>query len=100
MNGPKKGAVSLAANGPSHELSESREERAVNEAGVTFFEHGLIVPVVNGWRDTAFDAEPADILAHMTHRERTTFDLRVAALRYVAGIEPRSFEEIGAELGV
>jgi hypothetical protein len=100
MNGPKKEAVSLAADGPSHELSETIDERAVNNSGVVLFEHGLAVPVVNGWRETAFDTEPPDILAHMTARERTTFELRTAVLRYVAGIESRSFEEIGAELGV
>jgi hypothetical protein len=100
MNGPKKRAVGLAANGPSHELSESREERAVNEAGVIFFEAGAVVPVVNGWKETAFDAELPEIVAFMTPRERTTYEMRMAAVRYVAGIEPRSLAEIGADLGV
>ena len=101
----KKGAVGLAPNGTSNdETPETIGERAVNNSGCVFFEGegqgAKIVPVVNGWRETAFDAEPSDILAHMTPRERTTYELRVAALRHIAGIETRTLEEIGIELGV
>jgi DNA-directed RNA polymerase specialized sigma subunit len=111
MNGTKKGAAGLAPSGTSHdEVSETINERAINNSRRPFFEGGdreegsgesaKIVPIVNGWRETAFDSEPADILAHMTPRERTTWELRVAALRYIAQIEPRSFHEIADELGV
>lgn len=102
MNPEKKGAAQAGSwSGSSHdEMSESIVERHVNNSGFVFFEHGKAVPTVNGWRETAFDAEPPEILAFMTERERTTFELRTAVLSYVAGIEPRSFEEIGAELGV
>ncbi len=110
MNAQRKGVFSLAAEDASHEASETIDERAINNSRRPFFEGGsrddgfgegaTVVPIVNGWRETAFDGEPADILAHMTPRERTTWELRVAALRYVAQIEPRSFQEIADELGV
>jgi hypothetical protein len=100
MSAEKKGAAGLAPNGTSHEFSETIGERSVNNSGVVFFERGKAVLAVNGWRETAFDAEPPEILAYLTQRERTTFELRTAVLRYIAGIDLRSFEEIGAELGV
>ena len=106
MSTAKKGAAGLAPNGTSHEDSETIGERAVNNSGLVFFEGGehgesaKVVPIVNGWRETAFDAEPADLLAHMTQRERTTYELRVAAIRYFAQIDNRTFEEVAEELGV
>lgn len=114
MNGPKeKRAASLTASGPSHETSDNVDSGSVNklaifQRGVRINgrdiaprdEEGNLVPLVDGWRETAFDVEPSEILAHLEPRERTTYELRVAALRYVAGIEHRSFREIGAELGV
>lgn len=44
--------------------------------------------------------ELADVSARMTPAERLTNELRLAAVRTFLRIEPRSFEQIGRELGV
>src|SRR5688572_22587551 len=95
----EKGAARMAPDDPKHETYDTIAS-AVNEPGGPYFEGGRIVPIVDGIRDTAFDAEPPDVLSHLTPSERVSFELRIYAVRYVAGIEPRSFAEVAAELGV
>lgn len=104
----KKGAAGLASDGASlnHEIRDLTPARAVNEvdSGAIGWDgadhHRHAVPTVDGIRATEFDAEPDELMAHMTPRERCTYELRVAAVRYLAGIEPRSFQEIADDLGV
>ncbi len=101
VEGPPSGkAGTRESAGPIHKNPETVDRRPVNDCGVVFCENGKPVPVVDGWAETEFDFEPGDVLGYMTTKERVTFELREAAVRIVAGIEHRTFEEIANELGV
>lgn len=54
---------------------------------------------VDGNAATEFD-DPEEALCYLAPRERGTWDLRMTVVRYLAGIEPRSYAEIASEFGV
>lgn len=96
----EKGAGASKAADP--EYTDRTVFRRVNHSRRVWFENGRAVEIVDGeLAEVEFDSDPMETLHKFrTERERVTTELRFAAMRYVAQIEPRSLQEIADEYGV
>lgn len=100
----KKAGPSGKGNRPAHERKDYRNRTGVKSLISSGFDGNQAVPVVDGVAatefDREFDAEPKEIFKFATPTARRRHEMRIFCLRHVADIEPRTFTEFAAEIGV